>query len=333
MKIETAKFLKALEIVKPGLANKELIEQSTSFCFLDGKIITYNDEISISYAIDDLNFNGAVNAVELYAFINKIKVKEFSLELIENEIVLKAGRAKAGLTLHNKITLPIEEVGEIEKWKKLPKDFIEGIKTVVRTCSTNAADAILACVHVNKTTLESSDNYRITNYTLDKKVPVKSFLILGDTCKHLVQLNPIEISKGKGWVHFRTEESAVISCRIMEDSYVDTSDFLEMKGTDIIFPNTIINVLERAGVFSKKASANDEEIQLELSKKKLQIKSRSDSGWFEEATKIEYTGKTIQFSIAPFVLKDILTETNKGIINNNKLMFEGENWKYVTLLK
>jgi len=39
MKINKKELKEALEIVKPGLANKEMIEQSTSFAFLKGKVI------------------------------------------------------------------------------------------------------------------------------------------------------------------------------------------------------------------------------------------------------------------------------------------------------
>ena len=51
MKINRLILQKALETVKPGLANKEMIEQATSFAFMKDKVVTYNDEISISYQI------------------------------------------------------------------------------------------------------------------------------------------------------------------------------------------------------------------------------------------------------------------------------------------
>ena len=47
--MKKAELIKALEAVRPGLANKEMIEQSTSFAFMKDRVVTYNDEISISY--------------------------------------------------------------------------------------------------------------------------------------------------------------------------------------------------------------------------------------------------------------------------------------------
>ena len=47
MKINKQQFIEALELVKPGLAAKEIIEQSTSFVFRAGQVITYNDEVAV----------------------------------------------------------------------------------------------------------------------------------------------------------------------------------------------------------------------------------------------------------------------------------------------
>ncbi len=64
--ISKKKLQEALEIVKPGLSNNEIIEQTTSFAFIDGRVITYNDELSISCPVEELNVQGAVKAEELY---------------------------------------------------------------------------------------------------------------------------------------------------------------------------------------------------------------------------------------------------------------------------
>ena len=62
MQINRQNLQKALEIVKPGLSNKEIIEQTTSFAFIDGKVVTYNDEISICHPVEGLTLEGAVKA-------------------------------------------------------------------------------------------------------------------------------------------------------------------------------------------------------------------------------------------------------------------------------
>jgi len=76
MNIQKEQLKKALETVKPGLAGKEIIEQSTSFAFMGDRVVTYNDEISISHPVEGLNLTGAIRAEELYQLLSKLKREE-----------------------------------------------------------------------------------------------------------------------------------------------------------------------------------------------------------------------------------------------------------------
>ena len=129
MKINKEQLQRALEIVKPGLANKELIEQSTSFAFMGGKVITYNDSISVSHPVEGLELEGAVLADNLYKFLGKIKKADVDLVVKDNEIILTTGKATAGLTLQSEIKLPLDEtLSERGRWQKLPENFIDHIE-------------------------------------------------------------------------------------------------------------------------------------------------------------------------------------------------------------
>ena len=64
--IKRAELKEALETVKPGLASKEIIEQSTSFAFMGDKVVTYNNKISMSHPVKGLDITGAVKADEMY---------------------------------------------------------------------------------------------------------------------------------------------------------------------------------------------------------------------------------------------------------------------------
>lgn len=310
-----------------------MIEQSTSFCFSKGNILTYNDEISVSCPLENLEIEGAVNAIELYDFAKKIKSEEVDLEIKGNELLLKAGRSKAGLTLHAEVTLPVEEIGKISKWKKLPEGFLTALNFTMGSCGHDMTEAIYTCVHINKTVLEATDKYRIASYQLEKKVPVKAFLLPATTCMKLIKMNPVEIAEGNGWIHFKTKNDAVISCRIFEEKFPEVAYLLEVKGNKIEFPKTLIEILDRAEIFSKRDYSLDESVEIHLENKKIKIKSSSDVGWFEEKSRIDYTGDPITFSIAPYLLKDILTQTTTGILTKSVLLFEGDNWKYLSILK
>lgn len=334
MQISKEKLQKALEIVKPGLANKDIIEQATSFAFMDGKVFTYNDEISISHPIDAIDITGAIDAQNLYQLLGKLKKEEIDIEITDSEIILKSGRATAGLVFQSEIKLPLEEVSTISKWKKLPELFIKACEFVVGSAGHDMSRANLTCVHVNNGGfIEASDGLRITKFMVEG-IPIKTFLIPATSCLQVIKLKPISIAEGKGWVHFKTEEGTIISCRIFEDDiFPDTKPHFKVEGTEITFPKTSAEVLDRASVFAKREHLFDESIEITLENKRFRIKSESETGWFEEELNGKYEGDSLTFQISPYLLRGIFAETLTCTLSKDRLQFEGENWKSITALK
>ena len=208
-------LLTALETVKPGLASKEMIEQSTSFAFMNGQVVTYNDEISLSHPIPDLEIKGAVQAEELYKLLNRLKEDEIEVEIKKNELRLESGNTKAGLTLQQEIKLPLEEIGETGKWKILPENFLKHVRFAMTCCSRDMSRPVLTCVHISKEGLiEGSDSLRITRCQLEGEMPVKTFLLPVSASVEVVKLEPTKVAEGDGWIHFKTDEGTILSCRI-----------------------------------------------------------------------------------------------------------------------
>jgi DNA polymerase III sliding clamp (beta) subunit (PCNA family) len=338
MRVNTEQLRHALTIVKPGLADREIIEQSTSLAFIKGKIITYNDEISIAHPVEGLEeINGAIQADKLYALLNKIKKEEVEIEINNNELILSSGRMKAGLTLQTEIKLPLDDVlQEVIDWKPLPENFVEGVKFVMSSCSKDMSRPILTCIHVNKAGfVEGSDSVRIARYNLSGKIPVKTFLIPASSAVEIVKLNPTQVSKQKKcWISFRTEENTTILCRILEeDEYPDTSRYLEVKGEEIIFPKFIQETLDRACIFAKRDYILDEEIEMVFGNNSLKLRSQSEQGWFEEEIRIRYKSTPFSILIRPYALKNILSESLKCTISKDeRIQFRCNDWTYVSVL-
>jgi len=326
----------ALGIVKPGLAGKEVIEQSTSFAFISGRVVTYNDEISLSHPVEGLDLEGAIESDKLYQFLARVKQEEIDIEINDTEIIITAGKAKAGFPLQSEIKMPLEELGKKSKWKPLPASFIKFVNMSIPSCSTLSTKPLLGAVHITQDgIIEASDGYRITNCTLPEgeTIPVQTFLIPSKSAKLMTQLNPTHIAEGKGWIWFKTEAGTTLACRILEaDEFPDTSSHLNVNGVKIIFPKTITSIMDRAGVFSKDLGENTDYININLENKKLTVSARNSLGWFKEEVNARYEGDTILFQIPPILLKDILSETQQGELTKNKLVFRGEGWIYLTTL-
>lgn len=325
---------KALEIVKPGLGRKEMIEQSMSFAFTRGRVVTYNDEISISHPVDDsLGVEGVVQAEELYQLLGKLEQDEIEITVEKNEIVLKAGRVKARFTLEREIKLPLEEIGKISEWKKLPGDFLRHVKFAMMCCSQDMTKPVLTCVHVREDGfIEGSDSFRIVR-CLGKIMPVNSFLIPAISVVQLIKLKPTEIAEGSGWMHFQTDEKTMLSCRVFDDTFPDCSIHMEVEGIPIVFPKTIDKVLDRAVVFASREKILDESVTITLENNRLKVESKSDSSRFEEEMNFKHDGDLITFDITPSFLKDIVLETSNCTVGKDRLKFEGEDWDYLSLLR
>ena len=336
MKINKTDLQKALEKVRPGLANKEIIEQSTHFAFMGNRVVTYNDEISISCQVPNLDLTGAVSAQELYTFLSRIKVEEIEAEITENEIRLKTGKSTAGLVLHSEIRLPLQEMGDIEEWHTLPEGFMEALSFCRFSCSKDMSRPILTCVHVGDNYMESSDNIRFTYRGLpDGDVPVPEFLIPGTTIQELNRYKVAEIATSKGWIHFRTADKTVtFSCRIFEDNYPNTESILELteEPVKINLPKDLPEVLDRASVFAKAQFDADTMITVTLKDRKILIEAKNDAGWFEEELPIRYKDDPIKFVINPAFLSEMLGKTKSCMISGNKIKFgaeEKEGWTHI----
>ena len=335
MKISKAKLQKALEIVKPGLANKEVIQQSTSFAFIKGSVVTYNDHISISHPIE-LDFEGAIEADPLYKFLSKIKTdSDVDMDVNENELSVKIKRSKIGLTLQKEIHLPLKEIDTEGKWQKLPEGFKKAVNFAAAACGRNELQFKLTCVHINKDIIEGSDGYKICRVNLPDEINIKPVLIPASSIIEVAKLTPTYVKRSNAWAHFKNDEDTIISTRIIEEKYVEITDWLDVEGVEIIFPKTLTEVVDRALVFAQREHKLDEEVEIELSDNRIKVKATSDIGWFEEELNVKHKGEPISFVIVPYLLEGILSETNTAILGSkeNSLKFEGENWQYVARLK
>ena len=331
--MKKSELQQALEIVKPGLANKEIIEQSTSFAFIKNRVVTYNDEISISHPVKDLTIKGAVKAEELYKLLQKINKEEIEIEIKESEVLLKAGKGKAGLRLQEKITLPLDEIPKIEEWQDLSETFTDQLQKVIWCTSNDMSQPIITCIHVREDGfIEATDRFRLMQ-TQGEELPF-TFLLPASAAQQVIRMKPTQVALSEEWVHFTNEEGTILSCRIFEDAnFPKLTQVIDgVNGTKLTFPKRIIDLVERAEIFGKAEFQTDGQISIDIQKGKIIVKGESDVGWWEEKEKMDYKGESIEFLMNPMLFKDILKETNVGEIDKQFIKFVGENWIFVGCL-
>lgn len=335
--MKRSEILHSLEIVKPGIANKDTIEQSDSFAFHDGRVATFNDIISISHPYDGIQFDGVIRANEIYQWLTKIKKEDIVEDIQENEIILKAGRSKIGIPFQSELALPLDAIsGDIGKWFKIPDGMIEKMVLVSNAAGTDMSKAVTTCVHINNAGfVEATDEFSISHYTVEGKMSFKTFLIPASSVKEIGKINPTHVSVGKNWAHFKNKEGTIISGRIYFEPFPDTSKVLNQtkKGVKIIFPRSIAKAVDKATIFAKRDHALNERLEFMLNEHRILISSESDSGWFEEELNTKYTGKELNIAVTPYLLRDIFSKTLKGYMVGRALIFSGDDWIYMFRLR
>jgi DNA polymerase III sliding clamp (beta) subunit (PCNA family) len=336
MEIKTADLRKALSIVKPGLANKEYIEQTTSFAFMEDRVVTYNDELCIMHPIEGLGLTGAIQAEALYALLGRIKEDMVKLDVEGNSLSLRAGKVKAEFFFEHTIKLPLDQdVATVGKWHKIPDNLLRFIKLAIGSCAKSMSFGELTGVHVTKEGIvESGDTYRYTKCNTSK-LAIGSFVMPANCAEEIVKIDPAptEISEGDGWIHFKNERGTQISSRVYADDFPDISKFFIMEGDAFTFPPEATEMIERAEIFAEQDHVADERIKIELSKGKMSMTAESDQGRFEEKLRVDYEGEPRRFDMIPYVLKDALVHKDtKCYIGENRVKFIGENWAYVGAL-
>lgn len=316
-------LIDVLEALSSGIADKELIEQTNSYVFLNNQAYTFNDEIAVSIPFD-CGFNGAVPSREFLSFLRKAKTDTVKITATDSELQIKSGRATAGIRLEAEIKLPIDTIKIPEKWKKLPANFCDGITACLPAISKDSNKPLLMCLYIKDNFIWATDNYRITQFTLDGSVGNASLLMLGSSAKELISANPNSFNISQGWLHFKNKKGLVFSCRYFDDDFPDLSKLINKKGKGVVFPTKISEMLERASSIAGKTR-----VQITITGEKVKVESKGELGWFSETAKAVSEIEGISFEIEHDFLMSILKKDADVKLTDNTIDFYTDNYVHV----
>lgn len=338
MKINKKELLDKLNSVKAGLNNNNNIEFSDSYSFNNGKVTTFNDFICVHCPVD-LNFDCMIKAEQFHKALSKFKTDKdgnININLKNNEIHLKGKKALAGIPCKTDESFDVTFLNEkIKKWNKLPTNFVQGIKLARFSISKDETKPKLTCLHIKNKIIESNDGQRGFRFKLDKKMK-NTILLPAQVINPLLSQNLIKYAVTENWIHFKTKEKSIISCRMYQDiDYPDTAFLYERtKAESFTFPQSIKDIIDKSIIFVEKE--DEKEITIKINEKSIEISSRSDLGWFKEKVKNKSDINTT-FQINPFFMKDILNKKSNAFICNNEdisfIKFETEEWEHVISIK
>lgn len=333
MKIKTKELLKALKETKAGTAKKTLTQEEPTYIFTETNLLTYNDQTCIQYPFES-DFQCSIPATEFYDIISKIDDKEINLKLTEDKLAIKSKSVNANLSTiqQEDILQLIQDLGidSIKKWKKLPEDFIEGVFLSSFSVSKDMSQPYLTCIFVDDKRIISSDNYRISRYTMKSRTR-QSFLIPGDSALALSKFEVKEYSLGESWAYFRTEDNVVFATRLVNEKYVGVDDLFEFEGKKIELPEDLKKTVEAVSILAEGDFDIDKRIEVSIENKKIKCRGERDIGWMENTLPIRWKGKT-SFFINPIFFGKILEKTNKMVIGEDRALFEMDNFEHLISL-
>lgn len=329
-KVNREKLLADLLSVKPGLSSRELLEQSSCFCFRDGHVLTFNDEVCCRKKVD-LDISGAVQAAPLLEVLQKIEDSELLVEENERGELQFRGKRKAfALVREKEVQLPVDQVEVPEEWTELPGEFFPSVEMALRCVSSEETRFVLTCVHLTPDFVESCDNLQLVRCRVKTGIS-EDVLVRGSSLREVILLAMNMISLTRSWVHFSNPDGLVVSCRRYQERFPSLDSLIEFDGTEVAIPRSVEQAAARASIFTVD-SVGHPLVEVRLEPGWISIRGEGVAGWYRERSEIDYKGPSMRFFIAPSLLGHIASNYDRARISDNRLKVSGWNWDYVTVL-
>lgn len=287
MILNRSKLLEALKRCLPGIDQVALLlEGADTFVFHDGKIFSYNDNISVVSPFETPEpLEGAVKAKEFYELISRFTGEEITLTPSENSWVLQSGRAKASLALLEAKTIArINGILIKDTFLPLPGQFQEAIKV----CQFSGNKSSLSGIFVVDSFMFATDEHRINLFEFSDEF--QTFWISEPAAKELANLPGLkEYAVMPSWIQFRSENGTVFACKRLMDAkfpydklktIVKENDFADGDFTAVL-PKMLQESMGRATALAmdmEKLKA----VQLSFSTEGIRVFSERATGVFQE---------------------------------------------------
>lgn len=339
MIVDTEVLLKKLSLTQGGLAKKEIVEDTASYIFDGGYVYTYNDSTSaVSWV--PINEKIVVKAKPFYHIIKESSDKYVEIHSTDSTLYINGNETSAKISINrtSPLQFSIYELGVppiySDKWASVSKDLIPHIKTSFMTTSKNMAKPTLTCVYWNNNVIQATDNYSITSCTLTTSHPeAKNILIPSEAVSLLLKIDPVAFALTGDWLHFKTTEDAIISCRTFEGVFPDLGGCLSKECTTFIeFPSNFAAILKRVGKIAPKNHYLQKEATVTICNGQLTVHARMEEGGEFKGSCPINSRDTLKFTVDPERLKQFLDRNGNNVVGFAKhhegaglLRFESDN--------
>jgi len=339
MKIKRDELIDVLQKVRPGLAETERVEQATHFVFSDDEIITYNDQICVIYPFNS-GLACSVPAAELYKVLMSVTADEIEIVLKDDKLKINAGKTKAAIvTQEGEVIFGyIETLGlnKIKSYRKLPEDFIEGMKMCHFSASRDMTDIRLTGLFVDDDAIISTDDLRISRYIFaNEKGLGVTFNIPAMAVEELIKFPVVKFATNDLWAFFVTGDGIIFGARLLIKDFPDVEGYFKFSGIKVTLPEDFAKSVEIASIMTTGEVARDELIEVQVTRDVIRCKGKGKRGWIENEMEMndKLVSPDFSFLINPYFLLMILKHTREMIYGDNRAMFKAPNFNHIMSIR
>jgi len=335
MKINKKELLEKLDLVKnTAIGWKNILDVSNTFFFTGDYLVAYNDKTFFAIKIKT-DFKCIVSAKEFYKIIYNIQQEKIKIEKEKEQLKITGKNIQIEINcLLVDISL-IEKTMELipQKWKKFPTNFYKGLSLNVFSTSKEITKPAFTCIHVKNDIIESSDNFRISKFIMNKTIKDELMLPFFSVAELLsLKIKLYLYAKSNGWLFLSDEDCFyVFGMRELCVDFPDTSSFFSLKGEKITLPEKFIDNVELVSVLASGDYDFDKRINIVIKDGYIYCKTQNQIGTIKTKFKTDNL-QEINFEINPIFLKEILKNSLEFVYNNSYIMFISNNYKHVISL-
>lgn len=307
MNFSKTKLLSVLEACMPGINDgASTVVGMDQFTIKNGRVITYNDLVSVSASIEQEAFSevkGSFKASDFVKVLKKIKEETIDFEAGEKVWKFKFGRASVEVNLlHSETEAIIDCLAPSDDgWNELSADFLEG----VNVCRMEKNKTKLNGIFFSGNRIVSSDGYTINDYTVKCELP--TFFISENSIKELVKFKKVcRVKVEKGWVFFGCDDATIFATKTLNAAgYPITkidSCFVDLDTDGLnsyVFPTEFFEAVNRSVGFASEEN-NNPYVNVRFDGTKIEIETQKTSGKYTENVdwdKAPATDDEVNFSI------------------------------------
>ena len=342
-------LLNAIKSVMMGIDKSSAIG-SDFILFDENWVRSYKEDISCSFPLET-GIRTAVRAEELYKVLSKMEAEEIDIKMNDDgKFQVKGGKTtlKMNPLQKEQITSSLERAWAVQtdglEWFYLPKDFQVGMELCSFSAGTGPALGPLAGVHFFENKAVSTDNYRVSIYTMLEAV-TSAFTLPTKTVEGLMKLeeNFEIIALSKAWAHFSNERGAIYSSRVLAGDYPSKKIVglfevmkFDMTADPLEFPKGLEAPLERAKILAGASGDGWDalsKVSLSYSKGVLEIRAGKEAGEIVDGVdwKKGHFEEGIELKVQPDFFKKILGITRQFRMSGVKksLLFSSEKFSHI----